>query len=229
VPNELAGAPVHFLTTFLDTVDLATAFPSGDGDPALLPLVNLEIWGAVTSQPQADPTNANYIYQRFQRGIMHYRAECACTERILLADWFKSVIIGQANIADRGGQANAADPGDLVAASVSRAPVFDALPADLAADMAGSPFYLQWRPGARWSGAARRAARHRPERRIRARPAGLRDAGRRTRPGPDGWPVGRAGWRRTAARTGGPAAARTGGCGAAKPRSFSRGPFVDVV
>src|SRR6266508_5553062 len=130
--------------------------------------------------------------------------------RILLADWFKSVIIGQANIADRGGQANAADPGDLVAASVSRAPVFDALPADLAADMAGSPFYLQWRPGARWSGAARRAARHRPE---RAHSCPTCRASRRRPPHQtrlDGWPVGRAGWRRTAARTGGPAAARTG-------------------
>src|SRR5947209_9797074 len=105
VLNEFAGKPVRFLDKFLGTVDLSTAFPAGDGDAALLPLLNLEIWGAVTSAPQADPANANHIYQRFQRGIMHYRAECDCTERILLADWFKSVITGQIAVAASGSTA----------------------------------------------------------------------------------------------------------------------------
>src|SRR5262249_23099954 len=126
---------VHFLDKFMGTVDLATAFPGGNGDAALLPLLNLEIWGAPTSAPQADPANPNFVYQRYQRAIMHYRAECNCTERILLADWFKFVIPGQA------GTSSAVDPpGEPLAVS------FAALPSDLASDMVNSPFYLQWDP-----------------------------------------------------------------------------------
>jgi TolB protein len=113
-PNEFNGQPVGFFDRFMGTVDLATAFPGGSGNASLLPLLNLEIWGVPTSKPQADPSNGGFIYQRFQRSIMHYQTSCRCTERILLADWFRTVITGQG------------------------------LPGDLAADMANSPFYLQY-------------------------------------------------------------------------------------
>lgn len=113
-PNEFNGRPVGFFDRFMGTVDLATAFPGGGGNPSLLPLLNLEIWGVPTSRPQADPANASFIYQRFQRSIMHYQESCRCTERILLADWFRTVITG------------------------------DGLPGDLAADMASSPFIRQY-------------------------------------------------------------------------------------
>jgi len=94
-PNQFNGLPVRFFDTFSGTVDMATAFPDGNGSPALLPLINLEVWGTVLSAPQTDPANADFVYQRFQRSIMHYRKSCQCTERILLAEWFKSVITGQ--------------------------------------------------------------------------------------------------------------------------------------
>ena len=84
---------------------------------ALKPLLALEIWGAPTSRPMRDPTNQTFVYQRFQRSIMHYRDACACTERILLADWFKNVITGQD------------------------------LPFDLMQQMYDSPFRNQWAPG----------------------------------------------------------------------------------
>jgi hypothetical protein len=120
-PNEFDGRPVRFFDRFMTTVDLASAFPAGGGSPSLLPLLNLEIWGSVTSAPMVEPRNASFIYQRFQRSIMHYRDACRCTERILLADWFKTVFTGQG------------------------------LPGDLAEEMVRSPFYLQWSPGsARW-------------------------------------------------------------------------------
>jgi len=60
-PNEFAGQPINLLNTFLGTVTLETAFPNGGGDPALLPLLNLEIWGAVTSAPRTDPNNRDFI------------------------------------------------------------------------------------------------------------------------------------------------------------------------
>ncbi|MDP8921695.1 MAG: hypothetical protein M3O34_02320 [Chloroflexota bacterium] len=117
-PNDWGGRPVRFFDTFVGTVDLATAFPNGGGSPSLLPLLNLEIWGAPTSRPMTDPVNPNFVYQRFQRGIMHYRQDCGCTERILLGDWFRSVITGQG------------------------------LPDDLAREMTGGRFLRQYRPGA---------------------------------------------------------------------------------
>ncbi|MFN0074148.1 MAG: hypothetical protein ACKVVP_21925 [Chloroflexota bacterium] len=113
-PNEFNGKPVGFFDRFMGTVDLATAFPGGGGNANLLPLLNLEIWGVPTSRPQADPSNPSFVYQRFQRSIMHYQDSCRCTERILLADWFRTVLTGQG------------------------------LPGDLSADMANSPFYLQY-------------------------------------------------------------------------------------
>lgn len=94
-PDEYAGQPVRFFETFAGQVDLATAFPSGGGNPALLPGLNLELAGAVTSLPFADPNNASFVYQRFQRVILHYDAGCGCTQPVLLADSFKAIITGQ--------------------------------------------------------------------------------------------------------------------------------------
>jgi hypothetical protein len=57
--------------------------------------LNLELSGAVTSRPAVEPANAAFIYQRFQRVIMHYDANCLCTQPLLLADYLKSIITGQ--------------------------------------------------------------------------------------------------------------------------------------
>jgi hypothetical protein len=81
-------------------------------------LLNLEIWGLPTSNPAADPGNGGFVYQRFQRGIMHYRAEVPVTEGILVGEYLKSVITARN------------------------------LPTDLATDMQGSRFYGQYSPGA---------------------------------------------------------------------------------
>jgi hypothetical protein len=75
VPNTWNGLPVNFLQTFNT-------------------LGGLTIWGAPISQPAPDPTNANFVYQRFQRGIMHFIAP-STTESILLADYLKAIIINQ--------------------------------------------------------------------------------------------------------------------------------------
>jgi hypothetical protein len=64
-----------------------------------------------------DPNNNNFIYQRFQRGIMHYDKNCGCTQGLLLADYFKAVITGKN------------------------------LPADLAAQVQGSKYFQQYAPG----------------------------------------------------------------------------------
>lgn len=64
-----------------------------------------------------DPNNHNFIYLRWQRGIMQYDASCTCTRGILLADYLKAILTGQN------------------------------LPADVGSEAAGSPFLDQYDPG----------------------------------------------------------------------------------
>jgi hypothetical protein len=94
-PDTFEGSNVNFFQTFSTTVSYDDAFPNGDGPEGLVPLFNLQIWGAPTSKPAADPANSNFIYQRFQRGIMHYDKTCGCTQGLLLADYLKSLLTGQ--------------------------------------------------------------------------------------------------------------------------------------
>src|SRR5215217_4888899 len=94
-PDTWEGLPVNFFRTFSTTVSYADAFPTRDGPESLLPLFNLEIWGAPTSEPARDPKNNNFVYQRFQRRIAHYDDTCKCTQGALLGDILKSLITGE--------------------------------------------------------------------------------------------------------------------------------------
>ncbi|MBV9582621.1 MAG: hypothetical protein JO057_28895, partial [Chloroflexi bacterium] len=118
-PDSFDGHQVNFSQTFFNTVPVAGAFPDGPPDDAtpLLAGFDLEMWGLPTSPPTYDPTNRNFIYQRFQRGIMHYDGGCNCTHGLLLADYLKSLLLNQN------------------------------LPSDLAADARGSSLLAQWAPG----------------------------------------------------------------------------------
>ncbi len=91
-PDTWQGMNVNFFQTFVGAVRAEEAFPEGGGSDGLLLGFNLEVWGLPTSKPTADPTNAGFVYQRFQRGIMHYDAACTCTQGLLLADYLKSTL-----------------------------------------------------------------------------------------------------------------------------------------
>ena len=93
-PDSFDGEPVNFAKTFFSSVRAEDAYPGGipEGGETLLPYFNLEIWGLPTSRPAHDPTNPGFIYQRFQRGIMHYDKACGCTQGLLLADYFKALL-----------------------------------------------------------------------------------------------------------------------------------------
>jgi N-acetylmuramoyl-L-alanine amidase len=118
-PDSLDGESVNFARTFFGTVRPEEAYPNGvpDGAEGLLPYFNLEIWGLPTSRPARDPTNPSFIYQRFQRGIMHYEKGCGCTQGLLLADYVKAVLTGRN------------------------------LPPDLADQARGSKLFSQFKPG----------------------------------------------------------------------------------
>jgi hypothetical protein len=100
-PDTFQGLPVRFFATFVSTV------PGSDParDPDRAALLNLQLWGFPTSQPAVDPTNRSFVYQRFQRGIMHYDASTGVTRGILLADHFKSILTGQGLPPDLAAQA----------------------------------------------------------------------------------------------------------------------------
>jgi hypothetical protein len=42
-----------------------------------------DVWGLPTSRPTADPNNPNFVYQRFENGILFYNATEGTTEPIL--------------------------------------------------------------------------------------------------------------------------------------------------
>jgi hypothetical protein len=52
VPDEWNGQPVQFLSTLNDT--------------------GVDVLGLPTSAPAADPNNPQFIYQRFQNGVLFY-------------------------------------------------------------------------------------------------------------------------------------------------------------
>src|SRR6185369_6690498 len=116
-PDTWNGMPVGFNALFSTTVPVDVAFTGETPNPDQVTLLNLEIWGLPTSNPAADPNNGGFVYQRWQRGIMHFRAEGPVTEGILVGDYFKSVITGKN------------------------------LPSDLSEDMQGSRYLGQYSPG----------------------------------------------------------------------------------
>jgi hypothetical protein len=125
-PDQVLGQPVNFGQTFFNSVSPQQANTS---DPNIIGLLDLEIWGAPISKPAADPGNGNFIYQRFQRGIMHYTTGQG-TRGILLADYVKQILLGQTL---PGGAPN------------------PNLPIDLAQQAQGSKYLNQYCPGGtRW-------------------------------------------------------------------------------
>jgi hypothetical protein len=102
-PDVFGNLPVNFGRAFFGTVSPQMA---GTSDPNILGLLDLEVWGAPISRPMADPSNPSFIYQRFQRGILHYDASTGVTHGILLADYLKSILTGQNVPADLQQQAS---------------------------------------------------------------------------------------------------------------------------
>ena len=52
------------------------------------------MWGLPTSLPTSDPLNPDFVYERFQRGIMHFSRATGLTQGLLVGDWLKRVMIG---------------------------------------------------------------------------------------------------------------------------------------
>jgi hypothetical protein len=118
VPDVWEGEQVDFQRRYFDSVSCRTAFPDEPCRPELLPLMSLELWGLPISRPARDPRNAGFVFQRFQRGVMHHDAATRATQGLLLGEYFKAALTGAG------------------------------LPADLAQDLRGSPLLRQYDPRA---------------------------------------------------------------------------------
>src|SRR5579864_2610029 len=106
VPDSWNGLPVNFQQTFLNTVTCADAFGTDACDPTQLPQMDLDMWGLPTSLPTSDPLNSDFVYQRFQRGIMHFSRTSGLTQGLLLGDWLKRVMMGVDLSPDQIGRAH---------------------------------------------------------------------------------------------------------------------------
>lgn len=98
VPDEWEGKPVNFRATYMAA--------AGGGTSARAALDALEVWGFPTSEPASDPDNDAFVYQRFQRGVLHYDAGTGSTAGVLLGEAFASVLAGNPNPPDLAAQAS---------------------------------------------------------------------------------------------------------------------------
>ncbi len=92
-PDSFDGLAVGFGKTFFGAIIGADS-----------PLIDLEVWGAPISRPRRDPANGDFVYQRFQRGVMHFDAATGRTQGLLLADYLKAILRGR-DLPDDLGQA----------------------------------------------------------------------------------------------------------------------------
>jgi N-acetylmuramoyl-L-alanine amidase/LysM repeat protein len=104
-PDQWNDLSVNFYKTFLNTVKYEDAYPDKKQDPGIMPAINLELWGVPISPPAYDPTNKNFVYLRFQRGIMHFDKTTGATQGLLLGDYLKAIITGVNLPADLADQA----------------------------------------------------------------------------------------------------------------------------
>jgi hypothetical protein len=86
---------VNFNTAFRSTItcdDLPAGMPCDD---RTLLRGALDVWGLPISPLASDPNDPSHVYQRFQRGIMHYSAYDGSTSAIQVGDYFRRVLQDQ--------------------------------------------------------------------------------------------------------------------------------------
>jgi hypothetical protein len=82
VPDTFNGQPVGFWSAY-----------SGAGGAA--------VWGVPTSSPKTDPNNPNFVYERFQNGILFYDASSGTTAALPLGEYLKTQLTSQSALLQR--------------------------------------------------------------------------------------------------------------------------------
>jgi hypothetical protein len=76
VPDTWNGQPVQFWSTY--------AAAGGSS-----------VWGVPTSAPAADPNNRQFVYQRFQNGVLMYDSTAGTTQALPMGAYLKEILSGQ--------------------------------------------------------------------------------------------------------------------------------------
>jgi hypothetical protein len=93
-PNDWNSLPVHFGAAYRSTLrcaDLVGVSPCND---ETLLAAEAALWGLPTARPAPDRHTPDFVYLRFQRGVMVYSRAASDTQWLLLGEMFKQVLLG---------------------------------------------------------------------------------------------------------------------------------------
>jgi hypothetical protein len=90
VPDAFNGQPVELLSVY-----------NSEGGAA--------VWGLPTSTPKSDPNNPNFVYQRFQNGILFYDGSSDSTQPLPLGETLKSLLTSDSAVLKLAAQGGDSD------------------------------------------------------------------------------------------------------------------------
>ena len=64
------------------------------------------VWGLPTSLPKADPNNPNFVYQRFQNGILFYDASSGTTQALPMGEYLKKLLTSESPLLQTAATSN---------------------------------------------------------------------------------------------------------------------------
>jgi hypothetical protein len=94
-PNDWNGTPVRFGATFRSMVRCADLVGVAACDNSTLLSAANDLWGLPTGSPAVDPHSPDFVYLRFQRGVMVHSRQAGATQWLLLGELFKQVLLGR--------------------------------------------------------------------------------------------------------------------------------------
>jgi hypothetical protein len=94
-PNDWNGMPVRFGSTFRSMVRCPDLIGVAVCDNDTLLSAAADLWGLPTASPVLDPHSPDFVYLRFQRGVMVHSRKAGETQWLLLGELLKQVLLGR--------------------------------------------------------------------------------------------------------------------------------------
>jgi len=94
-PNDWNGMPVRFGGTFRSMVRCPDLIGVAACDNGTLLSAAADLWGLPTASPVLDPHSPDFVYLRFQRGVMVHSRKAGETQWLLLGELLKQVLLGR--------------------------------------------------------------------------------------------------------------------------------------
>jgi hypothetical protein len=94
-PNDWNGMSVRFGATYRSMVKCTDLVGVKPCDGGVLFSTTNDVFGLPTGRPIVDPHNQDFVYLRFQRGVMVYSHAANRTQWLLLGELFKQILQGK--------------------------------------------------------------------------------------------------------------------------------------